>query len=207
MNITLDKGIEIKTHNALTYAQYLSNIERLVMQNSTSGTEQSEDRITATKLNLQRMKRIDKSFIPEKDIVDKARSLKKNLVWIVLTEAWCGDSAQNVPIINKISLLSDGNISVRYVYRDENPELMDQFLTAGSRSIPKLICFDALNGNVLGTWGPRPAQIQEMMARYKKDHPEAEKKEILYQVQLMYSRDKGQSLQEEISALLDKCLE
>ena len=60
--------------------------------------------------------------------------------WLVLTEAWCGDAAQSLPIINKMAEVSD-NITLRLILRDENLDVMDQFLQNGrSRSIPKLIC-------------------------------------------------------------------
>ena len=67
--------------------------------------------------------------------------LKDNFTLLVLAEGWCGDAAQILPVINKIAEYSS-LIDLKVVCRDENPELMDQFLTNGSKSIPKVIIID-----------------------------------------------------------------
>ncbi|MEC3882472.1 thioredoxin family protein [Halobacillus sp. HZG1] len=82
----------------------------------------------------------------------------KKLRAIVLTEDWCGDAMLNLPIFLKIA--EQGHIPVHFLLRDENLELMDQYLTNGrSRSIPIIIFIDT-NGNEVGTWGPRAPEIQ-----------------------------------------------
>ena len=66
------------------------------------------------------------------------RNVKENWIWLILTEAWCGDAAQNIPTIEKIAREND-RIKTLYLLRDENLELMDKYLTGGARAIPKLI--------------------------------------------------------------------
>ncbi|WP_152655022.1 thioredoxin family protein [Oceanobacillus sp. CFH 90083] len=82
----------------------------------------------------------------------------KNLRAIILTEDWCGDAMLNMPIFLKISEVT--NMPVKALLRDDNLELMDQYLTNGTaRSIPIIIFID-IKGNEVGKWGPRAASIQ-----------------------------------------------
>ncbi|GAA0350539.1 thioredoxin family protein [Oceanobacillus oncorhynchi subsp. oncorhynchi] len=81
-----------------------------------------------------------------------------NLRAIILTEDWCGDAMLNMPILLKIS--EAGNMPVKALLRDDNLELMDQYLTNGTaRSIPIIIFIDS-EGNEAGKWGPRASKIQ-----------------------------------------------
>lgn len=79
---------------------------------------------------------------------------------LIITESWCGDAAQNVPVLEKIAAESD-MIETRYILRDENLDLMDPFLENGSRSIPKLFALDRTNLKVLGAWGSRPLPLKK----------------------------------------------
>lgn len=77
---------------------------------------------------------------------------------IVLTEDWCGDAMLNLPILLKIA--EKIQMEVRILLRDENLELMDQYLTNGtSRSIPIFIFINE-NGEEKAVWGPRAEEIQ-----------------------------------------------
>ncbi|RBP88467.1 thiol-disulfide isomerase/thioredoxin [Cytobacillus firmus] len=80
---------------------------------------------------------------------------------IVLTEDWCGDAMLNNPILLKIA--EESGMEVRFILRDENLELMDQYLTNGtSRAIPIYIFIDK-EGKEKAVWGPRAKQVQEMV--------------------------------------------
>lgn len=193
--------------NPVTYAHYLSLMDKFVQEKKTSGSEQSEEKIDATAINLQRMKRILKSTTVDKELVKKVSEIEQPLRWIVLTEVWCGDAAQNLPIIHRIAELSKNRIQLVLVFRDENPQLMNHFLTNGTRSIPKLICLNAETNEVLGAWGPRPQNIQNIINKYKSENPQASHKDIMYHAHLSYFHDKGHSLQSELLKMLDKCNE
>ncbi|UJF27787.1 thioredoxin family protein [Planococcus sp. 107-1] len=88
---------------------------------------------------------------------------------LVITEDWCGDAMMNNAILRKIAEAS--GIEVHCVYRDENLELMDRYLTNGGRSIPKYI-FLSKEGEVLGDWGPRAPKVQEFVMEKKSRLPE-----------------------------------
>ncbi|WP_078547981.1 thioredoxin family protein [Litchfieldia alkalitelluris] len=77
---------------------------------------------------------------------------------VVITADWCGDAMVNLPIF--IKLANEAFIEARFLDRDENLELMDQYLTNGtSRSIPIIILLNK-EGIEIGKWGPRAEEIQ-----------------------------------------------
>jgi hypothetical protein len=92
------------------------------------------------------------------------------------------------------------NVDLKLVLRDENLELMDEFLTNGGRSIPKLIALDE-EKNVLFTWGPRPSVATKMIADYKEANGVVDAK-VKEDLQRWYNKDKGVNVQEDIISLL-----
>lgn len=185
--------------NSLSYSSYLALIDELLEVGKTTGPNQSESMVNFTRLNRQRMQRLDKTVELSESLKAAVRSVTRNMIWLVITEAWCGDAAQNIPPIEKIANLSD-RIETRYVLRDENPELMDQFLTSGARSIPKLIALDAETFEVLGNWGARPDAAQKLFYGLKEQG--LEKPAIMEQLQRWYNADRTLSLQNEFKKLL-----
>ena len=172
---------------AIPYDAYLQLSALLVKEERTSGPNQSEAYVYYTKLNVQRMKRLNKTIEVPASVIELLKVKAANWTWIILTEPWCGDAAQCVPVIEKLAL-SAGNIQTLYLLRDEHPEVMDAYLTNGGRSIPKLICLDK-TGKELFTWGPRPAVIQEVMNRLKAEGI-TEIATIVEQIQKAYNEDK-----------------
>ena len=154
------------------------------------------------KLNLQRTNRLEKTFVPSDSLINLIDKIDKHQTWVVITESWCGDSAQNLPIIAKVAALND-NINLRIVLRDDNLEIMDQYLTNGSRSIPQLVVFDQEN-NELFQWGPRPAEAQNLYNRLKNEG--VEKSEINKELQLWYGRNRGKEVERELIALLNEAI-
>jgi hypothetical protein len=184
----------------MTYEQYRVQIDNLVLQGKTTGENQSESYQEYTSLNVRRMCRLDRTIKMVPETVSALGQCSKNQYWLLLTEAWCGDAAQIVPVIAKIAELSD-HVDLKILLRDDNPDVMDQFLTNGGRAIPKLISVDTGNLNVLWHWGPRPKAAQAIMDAYKAN-PVGSKHDTLKQIQLWYSRDKGISIQKELAGLL-----
>jgi hypothetical protein len=140
-------------------------------------------------------------YNPSVDFQRVAKNKGPAETWLVITEAWCGDAAHNLPFMAKMADLMQ-QVSLRIVLRDENLELMDLFLTNGARSIPKLIRLDE-NLEVIGTWGPRPATLQAMVMENKKSqaYTYAEFSEV---VQTWYNKNKGQEIEQEFIALLEE---
>ena len=125
---------------------------------------------------------------------------EKPVLWLVLTESWCGDAAPSIPVMNKIAE-SAAKITFKVALRDENLELMDLFRTNGTLSIPKLIMLDEQRLKVLNSWGPRPTKATKMVEVYKKENGELTP-EFKQDLQLWYNKDKGQNILDDLMELL-----
>lgn len=199
--LDLANVIEESLKKSLSYQDYRTLLSRLVEENATTGTNQSEALINYTALNDRRMKRWDKTVkISEADKIT-IKNATVNQTWIVLTESWCGDAAHVIPVINKVAELNTG-INLQLVMRDENEQLMDLFLTNGGKSIPKLIQFDNTSKTVLNSYGPRPTEATKLVNDFKKIHGTltAEFKEDL---QRWYNKDKGQNVINDLLELIN----
>jgi hypothetical protein len=189
---------------AIPYKAYIQEMDELLARGQTTGPNQSEAFIHYSQLNQQRMRRLGKTTVILAAAEKAMRSIRSPQIWLVLTEAWCGDAAQSLPILHMLASLNP-LIDLRLLLRDENPDLMDRYLTNGiSRSIPKLIALDKTTRQELFTWGPRPAPLQELFYRMKAegmaDHP------IKEELQRWYNTDKTVTIQKEIAALASATL-
>jgi hypothetical protein len=193
-------NMEKYLEKAMTYSQYVKLIDDLLAEGKTTGTNHSEEMLGYGKLNRQRMSRLEKTIELGDDIRTSARNIRRKQIWLIITEGWCGDAAQNVPVIEKIAAESD-KIETLYVLRDENLELMDKFLTKGVRAIPKLILLDAKTLEVLDTWGSRPGAAERRHADLKEIG--LEKSEISEKLQRWYNEDRGRSLQDEFLEIIE----
>lgn len=182
----------------MTYRDYRHLLDTLMQQGKTTGDNQSEQYLNYAKLNLQRMRRLEKVTVLTPELQKLLQTLSTPLTWLVITEGWCGDAAQNLPVLEKMAEANAG-ITLRLVLRDAHPELMDRYLTNGARAIPKLICLDA-KGQEVFTWGPRPAALQHLVMDMKQNNVSAEDKALA--VQQWYNADKTQAMQDEFVALL-----
>lgn len=186
--------------NGVSYNEYRKKVTDLLSQGKSTGNEQSEDLLHYSKLNETRMNRLDKTILVPEDIATSLKTLKKEYTWLVLAEGWCGDAAQIVPVLFKMASVTD-KISLRLVFRDENEELMNCFLTNGSRSIPKVVILDKEHNDLKSTWGPRPEGASHLIKSYKQQYgvvDETAKTEL----QLWYLHDKGLSIMNELTHLM-----
>ena len=183
---------------AISYEGFEHLIDRLLLEGKTTGEDQSEFMVSLTKLNRQRMKRIDNTleFTPEQ--LAPFKQIAKGQLWLVISEAWCADGAQIVPVLAKIAQ-SNPLIDLSIVLRDENPELMNQYLTNGGKAIPILIIADAQSLEGLHVWGPRPKVATQMVEAYKKEHGKLTP-EFKEDLQKWYNQDKGQSILSDLQA-------
>jgi len=124
--------------------------------------------------------------------------IKEKQQWIVITESWCGDSAQIVPVVAKLAQLNS-QIDLKILLRDSNLDFMDLYLTNGGRAIPKLIVYDE-NNVELFQWGPRPNAARELFNRLKNEG--MEKSEINKELHLWYGRNRGREVEREIVELI-----
>lgn len=148
----------------------------------------------------KRMKRWDKTLKVSEETKESIKNTKRNATWLVITESWCGDAAHILPAINRVASLNE-NINLKIVLRDENLELMDAFLTNGSRSIPKLIMIDNVTEEVINTYGPRPNELTKMVADYKEEHGKLTD-EFKEDIQKWYNKDKGQAIINDLKGIM-----
>lgn len=196
MNKSLIKN---SLNNTISYADYRNLIKNLISAEKSTGTEQSEDRLNFSILNDKRMDRLDKTLTISAETQNSLDNLNKGFTFLVIAEGWCGDAAQILPIINKVSEASP-KIDFKIVLRDENEDLMNQYLTNGSKSIPKVLILDHEN-NVLDSWGPRPSVASKMVVDYKAQNGSLDE-EFKKNLQIWYNKDKGNNTQNELVGLL-----
>lgn len=185
---------------SIRYTDYRKLVSNLLEKGKSTGTMQSEDLLNYSKLNVARMHRLDLKTILTDETISALKAVNRPQTWLVITEGWCGDAAQILPVLNTMSLVNE-HIDFRIVLRDENPELMSQFLTNGSMSIPILLLLnDAYE--LMGSWGPRPSIAAQMVQDYKATHGGLDA-EFKKELQVWYNKDKGQSIQKDLIGLID----
>lgn len=202
MDKTTQAIMQAHISKACSYEEYKLMINDLFLQDKVTGPKQSPALLTYTKLNLYRMHRWDKTTILNSSLVVQLQQVKDKWIWLVLTEGWCPVSAQNIPVLAKMAQVST-TISLKLLLRDENPEVVDHYLTNGTRSIPKLICLKEDTLEEVGTWGPRPQPAQQMVIDYKRN-PQVSYSELAETVQAWYARDKAQTIQKEFELLISQ---
>ena len=195
----MKKSIEEGLQKAISYTSYRKIISDLIASGKSSGPIQSEDLLNYSKLNDRRMTRLDKTIQLSHETLLALKKNDKPITWLVLTEGWCGDAAQTLPVINKIADESD-LITLKIIFRDEHEELMSHFLTNGGKSIPKLLVLNSEN-EVLNTWGPRPDKATKMVQDYKNKHGQLDAT-FKQELQVWYNKDKGVNIQENMLGLL-----
>jgi hypothetical protein len=119
---------------------------------------------------------------------------------LVLSEDWCGDSVNIVPIVAKLAE-SVSNMDLRILARDENLDIMDAHLTGKSRSIPIVILLNP-KFQECGWWGPRPRELQKWVLEKGMKLPKAERYK---EVRTFYARDHGLTTMREIVEMLEEC--
>jgi len=197
MNLIIKKSLD----RSLSYEGYRSLVHQLSELHSTTG-EKTKPNVDFTRLNDRRMKRWDKT-LKITDVDQKSISrFPHKITWLVLAESWCGDGAHVIPVLNKIALLNP-KISLKIVLRDENPELMDAFLTNGSRAIPKVIIIDDATFKVLGTYGPHPSEVTVYIKSFKAVNKTLTKS-FKEDLQHWYNNNKGQNIIKDIIEILGR---
>ena len=188
--------------NSHSYSEYRKLITDLLLEKKSTGVLQSENLTHYSELNATRMNRLDKTMKITEENSTKLQSLKSEYIWLVISEGWCGDAAQLLPIINKMAEES-GKIELKIALRDENEELMKLFLTDKKKSIPILIVVEKETGSVLGNWGPRPQAAADLVNDYKKEFGAIDET-LNNNLQLWYLHDKGITTQNELVNLMLK---
>ena len=185
---------------SISYIDYRNLVRMLLAEGKSTGNQQSEALTKYSELNEVRMNRLDKTIVVTEELQTALSQLQSEYTWLVITEGWCGDAAQILPVLFKMSERSD-LITFRTILRDENEELMKQFLTNGAKAIPKLIVIKNATHEVLAQWGPRPEGAAQLIKDYKETHGVIDETAKM-NLQKWYLQDKGLSVMDELVQLM-----
>jgi hypothetical protein len=188
-----------------SYSEFVDLTERLVQENRTTGANQSEEYLAYTRICLQRMVRWNKTSKVSEALEQLLLHVNQPQVWLVITEAWCGDGAQSIPHLAKLADLNP-LITLKIIFRDEHPDLMDAYLTNGNRSIPKLVAMTADLQQELFTWGPKPNYLLDLHAAFKQNSEGRSYSDFLEEVHFWYAKNKQKDLESEIYPLISSTL-
>lgn len=185
-------------NDGMTYQEYRRLVDELLLQRKTTGPDDSDAMLHYTKMNVQRMNRVDKTIKLNEPFLEILTTIKNKYRFLVISEGWCGDAAQIVPVFDKIAAGFADKFELRFVLRDKNLPLIDAHLTNGGRAIPVLLILNE-KGDVVKKWGPRPDILQELLAGWKRGS--SDMMEIAEKLHGWYAKDKTQTTQQELMAI------
>ncbi|MGB0137180.1 MAG: thioredoxin family protein [Flavobacteriales bacterium] len=197
----LEEVIQSGFADTFSYDEYVEISRLQAERGETSGPNQSDSLIGYTKLNWARMRRLNKTAQLSEQTLKTLAHLDRSITLVFITETWCGDAIQLAPFVARMTEASS-KLDARFMWRDQAPHLIEEFLTNGGKSIPKVIALDEA-GDVLFTWGPRPAPLQRIYDAWRaKEDPKPPYSEFSAELQKWYIQDKGATMQAEWNALL-----
>ncbi len=162
-----DQAIDYKARIAegLTYEAYLASWEAHMAMPLKGLDKNARKYLFYARYNAERSGKVESAYQMDEKLAKMIDSIDAPQDWLILTEDWCVDSAYALPIISKAGARNP-HINLRILLRDDNLDIMDQYLTDGGRSIPKLIAFGA-DGTELFQWGPRPDALKQLRETWK----------------------------------------
>lgn len=178
---------------AVTFEEYLQETERRIQVQ-----DPADDHNEYYELGMQRMHRTLKTFKREEETLAQLKSKNFKGKILIISEPWCGDASATVPALAKFF---EGENEVKIFYRDSDTSLIDQFLTDGSQSIPKVLILDE-NDELKAVWGPRPKHGTELLKKFKADPENYPREEFYNDLQVYYAKNRGKDVIEEILELI-----
>lgn len=198
-------NLEYIIEQSLSYSEYRKDIDRLITEGKTTGNTQSDKLLEFTKLNVQRMNRLDKTIQLSEQAIARLQDNSNSNVWLLIGDAWCGDCAQIIPGINKVTEASNNKIAFKIISRDTIPELISNYQTNGANAIPKLLIIEPESLEVICTWGPRPKPAQDIMLNWKANKDSISWEDFEKNLHLWYAKDRGLTIIDELVNLTEKC--
>ena len=186
----------------MKFEEYLALFEEILSkkENELTPPYTNPSYLEYTKLNWHRMHRWFKTGKLSEQLLSLVQHIKTPQSWDIITEPWCGDAAHSIPFI-KMAADTNPLITVSFELRDSPPFRINEFLTNGTKSIPKLIISEPGNEDV-ATWGPRPKDCQVLYNALKISGAPEEK--VKTELQLWYNTNKGVDIQKEIVFILER---
>jgi hypothetical protein len=181
----------------ISFEEYLQLTKDIVEEKiPRAGIYQADNTFRYTRSNLERMAKVLDNIVLNQKLYNLLSDLQEKWIWLVISEPWCGDASWGTPALCMIASASE-NIDFRILLRDTHPDIIKAYQTAGTDSIPKLVCLRKSDLMVLGTWGPRPKALHEMVLKFK-DDPSFDYRESVRKLHAWFEEDMTKSTQEEI---------
>ena len=179
---------------ALSFEEYMDEAQRRANE-----TSEKDDYFEYYELGLHRMERTLKTFKPDAELLEnfKAKQFKGRI--LIISEPWCGDASATVPAVAEF--FDAAGVQVRIFLRDSDTTLINQYLTNGTQSIPKLLVLDE-EFNVTAVWGPRPQYGNQLLAKFKADEAAYPREQFYNDLQVYYAKNRGKDAIEEILKLI-----
>ncbi len=179
---------------AISFNEYMNVAEQRL-----NNPDENDDHQEYYELGLQRMNRTLKTYKTEEEQLKRVKSKNFNGKILIISEPWCGDASATVPAVSKF-FEAAGN-DVKIFLRDSDTSLIDQYLTDGTQSIPKILILNS-DFSVKNVWGPRPKHGIELLKKFK-ENPETYPREDFYNdLQVYYAKNKGKDVIDEILSLI-----
>ena len=184
--------------NTTNWEGYLEKFEEILAKEIQQPPYDNPAYLDYLKLNRSRQKRWIKTANINDELTQVIKNIDEKQTWYLITEPWCGDAAHNCPFIYLMSELNS-NITLKIIWRDTPPIMIEDYLTNGGKSIPKLIIRNK-NEIDLCVWGPRPKACQVLFEELKTKGAEFEEQKI--ELQNWYNVNKGVDIQKELTDIL-----
>lgn len=181
------------------YEDFIKLSDQIIEQKASYSPYDDPFYLSYTNANHRRRLKILKDIMLHKKLYNELAEGIRNWTWVVIDEPWCGDASFIVPVLKAMELAAGGDIEMKIFLRDENPEIMEQYLTNNGKSIPKLICLDE-NLNELGHWGPRPQNLSLLVKAWMAEAIDMNEK--IKRVNRWYHKDNSESIQKEFIDLI-----
>ncbi len=185
--------------HGLPFPDVIQRMERTVQHNPPNPLSEKEKRyLDYTRLNLQRIRKWQKIYQPSDEARRVFRAIPGELLFLVISEDWCGDAAQVLPCLQKL-VSENPRLHLRLLDRDSHPNIMDLFLTNGKRSIPVIIGVRP-EGTVVFRWGARPHPAETLYQEARSQ--QLPQQDVLHRLHAWYARDRCQTTEQEWVQLL-----
>lgn len=175
-------------NRAISFEQYVKDIEDEIL------SDKNLEFKPYFELNKKRMDRILNTYLVKEAQMKQFDGLNYSGKLLIITEGWCGDAAQSLPVIYRFFKKF---LEIKIVYRDQNEDLMNQYLTNDSKSIPIVLILNE-DKEVVAHWGPRPEFGNELFRHYKNNEETYPKEKLMEDMQMAYNKDKGVAIIDEM---------
>lgn len=185
-----------------SYAEYEKLFEEMANGDKESGYSIKSASLPYIRSNWIISQKVKNSVVLIHSLNQLLLNLYCSYTWLVITEPWCTDSAQNLPVLAAMANVNPKKIRLLVVLRDQHPELMNRYLTGGSKAIPKVIIINETRNVEECTWEPRPAPAQDLFLKWNSGIEAKTRSSFSVELNNWYKKDNSITIQREFKSLL-----